>query len=167
MAIYMVQTAESKRVKIGFTVNVFDRMYKMQTDNHEALSLVRLLDGDKKWERVIQKIFQDKRIRGDWFRFDDQMHGSMPISDLSIVRPRNFRIPKSQAHEKTHGGIIRALGGPVLLAQSLGINVVNTTGHWRRRGIPSTYRMQVAELAAKQGLIISSADWSSYSTDAA
>lgn len=52
----------------------------------------------------------------------------------------------------THDAIIRALGGPTLLARHLGLNVLHTTGKWPRRGIPSEYWIEVADFAAEKGL---------------
>lgn len=54
----------------------------------------------------------------------------------------------------THDAIIRALGGPTILARRLGLNVLHTTGKWPRRGIPPRHWHIVTVLAAEKGLAV-------------
>lgn len=60
---------------------------------------------------------------------------------------------------RTHHELIKALGGPVKLAQALDISrPIPTTVHWGRRGIPSRYWHRVTEIAGARGVSITAHD---------
>jgi hypothetical protein len=54
-------------VKIGRTVNIVNRLGKMQADNHEELDCILLLNGRGQDEALWHKTFSRLRIRGEWF----------------------------------------------------------------------------------------------------
>ena len=56
------------RIKIGRTVNIANRLSKMQADNHEDLCCLLVLRGRGHEEGEWHKRFVGDRIRGEWFR---------------------------------------------------------------------------------------------------
>lgn len=94
MPIYMVQAADSGAVKIGFTSEdaYVGRFTKMQVDNHEELTVLRLLQGGKGAEAMLHRIFAHLRIRGEWFAFHTAMldHIGLPewVPPTPMQKPR-------------------------------------------------------------------------------
>lgn len=71
--IYFVTNPEAETVKIGFSVDLARRMEVLQTGNH-----VRLLEyagflSVPYAERVIQRIFRDLRLHGEWFKHTGEL----------------------------------------------------------------------------------------------
>lgn len=82
MPVYLIRAGECGPVKIGFTARpLWMRLAKMQTDNHERLSVLRLLQGGENVEVHLHARFVSFRIRGDWFRFSDVMLGDLGFPD--------------------------------------------------------------------------------------
>lgn len=55
-------------VKIGFSLNVDERIATLQTAVPEKLELLALLEGWEKEEREFHARFSTYRLRGEWFR---------------------------------------------------------------------------------------------------
>lgn len=83
MSIYMAMDDNTGTVKIGFSKNVDDRINQLQTGCSGNLRVLRVLDGDQSTERWLHKRFNLYRVRGEWFRFHDDM--------LSINPPDVFK----------------------------------------------------------------------------
>jgi hypothetical protein len=60
-------------VKIGHTINIVNRLGKMQADNHEELDCILLLRGRGHEEPQWHKQFRHCHIRGEWFRWTDDL----------------------------------------------------------------------------------------------
>lgn len=70
MALYIVQTRESKRIKIGFTQdNRSGRVRQLQTSSPECLDLLYFVPKvGRTCERLLHSIHSDYRITGEWFK---------------------------------------------------------------------------------------------------
>lgn len=71
--VYFIQVENEGPVKIGWTRNLLNRFQTIQTCNHEVLTLLAALRGNRKLEREMQAKFRAYLIRGEWYR---------PSSDL-------------------------------------------------------------------------------------
>lgn len=58
-------------VKLGFTINISTRLRKLQTGAHEELKVIWTTFGDMNTERKLHVLFDNFRIRGEWFDFGD------------------------------------------------------------------------------------------------
>jgi len=88
MPVYIIRAGDTGVVKIGFTAGpARRRLAKMQTDNHERLTIIRWLDGDEGTEAAIQRRFAHLRIRGDWFTFSEELLGDIGAADIQEPQP--------------------------------------------------------------------------------
>jgi hypothetical protein len=73
--IYFIQ-AESGPIKIGYAGSVraiHVRLGLFQTGHMEPLSLLGYVEGDKSVEREYHRMFAADRLRGEWFRYSDDL----------------------------------------------------------------------------------------------
>ena len=71
--IYFIKEDGTNYVKIGYAEDIKLRLRKMISDNPRRLILIRSLEGDKVIEKKLQYHFGDKRVKGEWFEFCDEM----------------------------------------------------------------------------------------------
>ena len=71
--IYFAQEQHSQLVKIGFSDDPWLRHSKMQADCPGLLTVLCLEEGDTSYERSLHERFATDRVRGEWFRFSDQI----------------------------------------------------------------------------------------------
>lgn len=66
--VYFIQGVELKRFKIGWSINIRNRLKQLQTGSAEVLSIYDYFSTDDQgMEGVIQKFFKNFRVRGEWF----------------------------------------------------------------------------------------------------
>lgn len=71
--IYFIRSGIDGPVKIGQTRDVIQRLNNLQTAHHDTLNLIRVIDGTPDLEARLHQHFADYRLRGEWFRFCDEM----------------------------------------------------------------------------------------------
>lgn len=71
--IYFAQEEHSQLVKIGFSDDPWLRHSKMQADCPGLLTVLCIEEGDTSYERSLHERFAADRVRGEWFRFSDQI----------------------------------------------------------------------------------------------
>lgn len=73
-SVYFLRAGDDGPVKIGFASDLNLRITEIQIGCPEPLSILRVIDdGGKTAERWLHKHFKDKRLRGEWFSFTDEM----------------------------------------------------------------------------------------------
>jgi hypothetical protein len=72
------------RVKIGMTSDIQARVSSLQVGNHEALTVLRLVDGSAATERWFHKRFASLWITGEWFRYSDEMMTAIPPDEIPV-----------------------------------------------------------------------------------
>lgn len=145
MPVYIICTGgDDGSVKIGFTADVTPRrrLAKMQTDNHERLTVLRWLEGDENTEAALQTRYAHLRLRGDWFRFCETMLGEVGVADVQPTAPT----PALQwGQQKDIFGLISHAGGMKPLMAKLGV-ARTTIIDWKRSGtIPANRVAQISE----------------------
>lgn len=65
--VYVIQRRPSGAVKIGYSIDIYQRRDSLQTSSDETLFIVTILDLPMEWEKVIHKRLSQYRIRGEWF----------------------------------------------------------------------------------------------------
>lgn len=73
--LYFIRAGDA--VKIGRTIDIVNRLGKMQADNHEKLDCLLLLRGQGHVEAEWHKRFERQRIRGEWFRWTSELHAAI------------------------------------------------------------------------------------------
>ena len=82
MPVYMVQAGEHGPVKIGFSADVALRLVKMQADNHQRLTVLRIFQGAVAEEAALHTLFADNRLHGEWFSFTKAMMGDVGLMEI-------------------------------------------------------------------------------------
>ncbi|HTD72233.1 MAG TPA: GIY-YIG nuclease family protein [Steroidobacteraceae bacterium] len=72
MPVYFIQN-ERGSVKIGHSANPAKRLASLRVSSPEDLTLIRVIEGEVTTEGQMHKHFSAHRIRGEWFRFNDEM----------------------------------------------------------------------------------------------
>lgn len=140
MTVYFIQAGEGGPIKIGLADDVAARLMELQVGNHECLTVLRTVDGNRSVERWFHRHFADKRLRGEWFRRCDSMLslnppeivGRPPIDRFSAVIGLWDNRSSIAADCETTYGVVQ---------------------QWERREfIPGAYWMAVIAGAARRGL---------------
>lgn len=71
--IYFIKSGDNGPVKIGYAVNITDRMEQLQTANPEKLEVILSLPGTFHKEKEIHEQFKHNRLRGEWFEYSDDL----------------------------------------------------------------------------------------------
>jgi len=71
--IYFIQSGENGPVKIGQSEDPIARLEQLQTGNPEELKLLWVYEGDEYTEHEIHEMFKKDRVRGEWFKFTDEL----------------------------------------------------------------------------------------------
>jgi hypothetical protein len=95
MSVYFIQAKSHSAVKIGIAVDVEKRCKEIQSAHHEELTIIRILDGYRETENWLHCYFADKRIRGEWFTFSEEMMTISPPIMSSENNLINMREPKN------------------------------------------------------------------------
>lgn len=86
--IYFIATKDKQYVKIGVTSRgAKHRLHELLEAHptHDALWLVAATSGDHHEEKVIQHLFADSRVKGEWFRFSEAIHNWIIDEQLAVV----------------------------------------------------------------------------------
>jgi hypothetical protein len=66
--IYFVQAGPGGPIKVGWTLDIEQRLGSLRVDNPEELTLLATAHGGLDVEQRLHQIFESTRIRGEWFR---------------------------------------------------------------------------------------------------
>jgi hypothetical protein len=94
--VYITQAGEGGPVKIGFSARLTTRMRTLSTGTHEALRVLRVIEGGHETERWMHERFAASRRRGEWFNFDPEMMTVLPPD------PDTLRVEEQKQTEDLH-----------------------------------------------------------------
>lgn len=60
-------------IKIGYATNPVDRVRQLQVGNAHTLRLILVVPGPASWERSFHQSWSSLRVRGEWFRAEEQL----------------------------------------------------------------------------------------------
>jgi hypothetical protein len=106
-SIYFLECAATQSVKIGYSVNVRQRLYRLQTASAHQLRLLLTIPGDLHTEKVLHDMLGDYSRSGEWF----QMNASVRrlIDELrKLVNPINN--PEIEERDRKSREHIQRLG---------------------------------------------------------
>ncbi len=73
MPVYIIRAGNTGMVKIGVAEKPDQRRRELQTAHWESLRIIRVIEGQRPAERWLQQRFAAQHIRGEWYRFCDEM----------------------------------------------------------------------------------------------
>jgi hypothetical protein len=71
--IYFIQGEKTKNIKIGFTMDLDNRIRQHQGSSGETLNLIGQTEGKQSLEAEIQRKFKKYKVHGEWFKPDDSL----------------------------------------------------------------------------------------------
>lgn len=77
--VYFVKSGDV--VKIGFSINVMQRLTGIETHCPTAVELIGLIPGGRREERQVHRQFRHLRVHGEWFRLVP------PLTDFIAALP--------------------------------------------------------------------------------
>jgi hypothetical protein len=83
MPVYMVRVNETGPVKIGFTAEPVRRLKIMQSNYYDRIHMIRLFEGGEMEEYGLHVLFDDLRLRGEWFTFDERLLGDVGLVEIA------------------------------------------------------------------------------------
>lgn len=116
MPVYIIRAGEHGPCKIGFSNNVVLRLVKMQADNHERLTVLRIFEGGTAEEAQLHALFADNRLHGEWHSFTKAMLGDVGLVEILPLEPE----PKPTLDPTPETSIAQEFG--------------DLTRQWRARG---------------------------------
>jgi hypothetical protein len=96
-------------IKVGFTSDsVSKRISQLQTGNHRALNPVMVFDFKshemgRQMEKLIHFNLANKRMSGEWFRFDASVAKLLHIIGYLAPDFEDYGVPESAFGETTNG----------------------------------------------------------------
>ena len=92
MPVYMIRAGEHGPVKIGFSDDVAGRLTKMQADNHERLTVLRIFEGCALDEASLHERFSDNWLHGEWHGFTAAMLGDVGLVEIVDSAPASVPV---------------------------------------------------------------------------
>lgn len=161
MPVYGIRAGEGP-IKLGHTTDPTKRLGELQVACWEKLRILRLWEGGLAEEAMLHIRFADLHIRGDWFAFSRLMLSDVGLVQIAI-QPKNAVSSLASCIDlgrpQSWRDVIELLGGMTALANVLGVDRVNTAGHWATRGIPARHHQRISELALAHGVKITPTIW--------
>jgi len=65
--VYFIENVETKRIKIGKSINVISRFSSIKTSNDCEVKLLGFVEGGHDLEKKLHDRFAASRVRGEWF----------------------------------------------------------------------------------------------------
>jgi hypothetical protein len=73
MPVYIIRAGTEGPVKIGWSKRPAIRKANVQPTHYEELFVLREINCTRAGEGMLHRYFQSRRIRGEWFTFDEEM----------------------------------------------------------------------------------------------
>ena len=62
-----MQAGINGKIKVGFSVSPQARLRGLQTGNHEPLTIIKAVPGDRKREQEVKNHLSQHKLRGEWY----------------------------------------------------------------------------------------------------
>lgn len=70
--VYIIQMAEARHIKVGIARQPRHRLGTLQVGNPETLSIIAVVPGDRRTEKMIHAYLGLDRLQGEWFRWSER-----------------------------------------------------------------------------------------------
>ena len=121
--IYIIKTESTPSfIKVGYTKeDIQDRLSKIQVGCPHQITLLATSDGEMDYEKSIHKELDDHRVRGEWFKWNNEVEkvlinlGFQIVSNMKVKRGRQSKksFVETRFRERNFPNIPR----PVLLSE--------------------------------------------------
>ncbi len=92
MPVYFARAGQDGLVKIGYAIDVAARIRHLQCGLPFDLVVVREVEGSRRKETAFHRHFRHLRVRGEWFRWDDELL----TADVEVREPEEVAELASQ-----------------------------------------------------------------------
>lgn len=134
--IYFLRAGDTEFVKIGYAVNVADRVAALQAGNHLPLRVFRTIEGGLQQEAWLHDLFRAHRVEREWFRYHPDMESATPPApDTTLFR-----------------GLLDMLRPLSTLAAEIGEPEVNVRAWHRLNSIPAHAFCRIIKVCEKRGI---------------
>lgn len=99
MAIYFIYNPLNKLVRIGHSKQVKQLLSSLKTNSGIEMELLGVILGDAAKEKELHQRYQEKHVRGEWYRLTDEIEGdiisdAVDISTLEASPWSTVRVPQ-------------------------------------------------------------------------
>lgn len=102
MSVYFIRD-DRGRIKIGHAIDPWQRLQILQCASSNTLALIRVVEGGQKVERWLHRHFADRRVRGEWFSFTEEMLTIVVPDEIPRRRPEKPAPPRMTIGEYLRG----------------------------------------------------------------
>ncbi len=71
--VYLIADTEKRWCKIGYSATPKKRISGIQTASPLKIEIISIIAGDTTDEKELHKKFKDKRLNGEWFKYDEEI----------------------------------------------------------------------------------------------
>lgn len=71
--VYFIADSENKYIKIGYTIDIQERLKGLQTSSPLTLYLYKIIPGNTIDEKTLHKEFKEYHLRNEWFNFTNEL----------------------------------------------------------------------------------------------
>lgn len=98
--VYFVTPIRSRRVKIGTTTNLRNRLRTLQANNHVTLTVLLTMAGDIAIEGQLHERFKAYRMRNEWFSLSDEIKEFIVTNGGQYIPPAGSYTLANRATEE-------------------------------------------------------------------
>lgn len=95
MHIYFIKESALGSIKIGISRSVADRLSQLQRNMPQKLECLGFIEGNFSDEKILHEKFSHLKIRGEWFREDNELSDFLSTLDLKPIEPKKKIKPSS------------------------------------------------------------------------
>lgn len=108
MNIYFYYLPENNLVKIGCSTNIEQRIKNLSTGCIEVGQIIRVISGyGFQAEKWLHKYFKDLRVKGEWFKYTEEMLTVNIPDEASDMYHHFLKFPLSSGvHPLPNGGVV-------------------------------------------------------------
>lgn len=98
--VYFIQEITSKFIKIGFAASVASRKAIIQSSNPHEVIILGIMEGGAKEEAIIHEQFSHLRIRGEWYKSNEDLLNFIKHNSITGPIPVNLNKKVLQFNDK-------------------------------------------------------------------
>ena len=125
--VYFIDNGEN--IKIGYSVDPYQRLEKLQNATDKQLNLIAVFPGSKKDEREIHHKFINNQIRGEWYKRDQDLDDL--IEKHTLDAEKNFFSRNSNNKESILINTVK--DNTINIKNSFALDFLKQNGVWENQ----------------------------------
>ncbi len=73
MSVYFIRNSRTESIKVGYSVDPYERLATLQTGNEDTLTMEAVMPGGMEVEKRLHHRWEAHSIRGEWFEPDQEI----------------------------------------------------------------------------------------------